>query len=102
MPSALASLQSKVRLSPGEKRLLALLPASGKRINTLELTKLYYARRPEPFNGRIVVVGMVKTLQKKIKTVKQPPFYIHNSERAGPIPMEVWREKRVTVSRLSV
>ncbi len=93
MSSALASLQSKVRLSPGEERLAKLLPASGKRMNTHELTGLYYNQRTKPFNSRLVVVGLVRTLQQKIETVKNPPFIVRTSERAGPYPMKVWRER---------
>jgi hypothetical protein len=95
MSSALASLQSKgVRLSQGELRLLALLPPNGKRITTHDLAKKFYAKKGGrlPFNSRHVIVGMVRTLQRKIETVKAPPFIICNSERAGPYPMEVWRQ----------
>jgi len=83
---------SGVRLSQGELRLLALLPPQGKKITTRELAKKYYAKRPEPFNSRGVIVGMVRTLQRKIETIKAPPFIICSSERAGPYPMEVWRK----------
>lgn len=93
--SALVSLQSKIRLSPGEQKLIALLPTNGKKITTQELTKKYYANnnRRMPVHPRLVVVGMVRTLQKKIESVKAPPFYICSSERAGPYPMEIWRQR---------
>lgn len=91
MASALVSLKSKVRLSPGEQRLLQLLPTGGRRISTDELTKQYYSGKPEPFNSRLVVVGMVRNLQRKIGTIKTSPLYVHCSDRAGPYPMEVWR-----------
>lgn len=94
MPSALVSLKSKVRLSPGEERLLKLLPHTGKRISTEELTKLFYNGRIEPFNGRLVVIGMVRSLQRKIDTIKTSPVYVHATERSGPYPMFVWRSNR--------
>ena len=93
MPSTLDYLQSKVRLSEGEKRLLKLLPPSGKRITTGELAKKFYAKRDEPFNARLVVVGMVRTLQRKIGTLPDAPIYVHTTERSGPVQMEVWRSR---------
>jgi len=93
MASSLASLQSKVRLSKGEIKLLQLLSPHGKRIDTFELAQKYYAKQDAPFNSRLVIVGMVRTLQKKIKTVDDPPFYVCTTERAGPYPMQVWRSR---------
>ena len=92
MPSALASLQSKIKLSPGEQRLVKLLPASGKQIGTDALAMKFYSQRKEPLNGRLVIVGMVRSLQKKIKTVKDPPFVICSTERSGPYPIKIWRQ----------
>ncbi len=94
MRSALASLQSKIKLSPGEQRLVALLPSSGKHITTRELAKMYYAKREAPFNSRLVIVAMVRNLQRKIETIHASPLYVNSSERAGPYPMQVWRSNK--------
>jgi hypothetical protein len=94
MPSALASLQSKIRLSPGEQKVIKLLPPSGKRITTGELAKLYYAERQEPFHSRLIIVGIVRNLQRKIASVKSPPLYVQCTERAGPHQMQVWRTRK--------
>lgn len=72
-------------LSAGEIRLLELLPKDGTRIDTEQLTRRFYARRVAPYNARIVVMNLVRALQKKTRgKVKRSP-------RAGPNSVEVWR-----------
>lgn len=91
MQSALASLENKIKLSPGERKLISLLPPSGKRITTEELAEKFYEGKQQPFNSRIVIVGMIRNVQRKISRCKRPPLYVHRSERAGPYSIEVWR-----------
>jgi len=91
MKSISVSLENKIRLSPGEKRLLELLPTEGKRINTGDLAKKFYAGKVEPFNSRLVVIGLVRNLQRKIKMVKGSPIYVHSTQRSGPYQIEVWK-----------
>src|SRR5215510_12827869 len=100
MISALDSLQRQIRLSPAEARLFKLLPSSGKQITTKELAALFYEGRKQPFNSRIVIIGLIRNLQKKIN-VSHVAFRLKSSERAGPYPMKIWRESRERSTRTS-
>ena len=71
------------RLSPSEARVLALLPKSGRRVDTGYLSDKFYAGKV-PFNGRIVVASLVRNLSRKLS-------FVRRSKRRGPYPIEVWR-----------
>ena len=75
------------RLSPSEERVFTFI-SQRLRINTKELTRLYYSGRV-PINGQNIVNGLTKRLE--IKTRRQKPR-IRRGVRQGPKPIEVWIE----------
>lgn len=72
---------AQILLSPQEAKLLKLVPPHGK-IDTERLAKRFYGG-DIPMHGRVIIVGLVRTLTIKRK--------LHRSERRGPHPIEVWR-----------
>lgn len=89
MPSS----ANKVRYSDREQSFLALLPADGKRINSEELLARYYGNKSKPFYARQIIIATMRGLMKKTMRNKED-FIIRKSKRAGPRPMEFWKEKR--------
>lgn len=83
----------KERLSKSEGKLLNLIPADGSKISTSALAEKFYGGKA-PINGRVRVTGLMREVQKKCKAMKDCPFIICASERAGPRPIEVWLEMR--------
>lgn len=79
-----------MKYSDREKSILALLPKGGKRINTVELMKKKYGKNV-PFHGRIIIIGTLRSLMRKVVYNKEP-FRIKKSERRGPHPIEFWIE----------
>lgn len=84
--------QRTMRFSPSEERILSLLPQGGERITTEALARLYYGRAI-PFNGRIIVAGLVRNLERKT-TLMKDPTRVRRTRRAGPHPIQVWLERR--------
>jgi hypothetical protein len=80
-----------VNYSPSEKRLLDLIPRDGKRITTEELTKKRYAGESVPFNARMIVLGALTNLIRKVEYNRED-FKIVKGIRKGPAPIEVWVE----------
>lgn len=82
----------KVNYSSMERKLYALIPKDGTPINTLKLMKKYYGN-DVPFNGRIIVTGMMRSLIAKVERNKEP-FVITKSARNGPNPIEFQVKRR--------
>ena len=79
---------AKVKYSKGE--LAAFKALSDKaRSSTIIVEKVYPA--DVPYNGRKIVIGMLKSLQRKMVANKEP-FKLVSSERSGPHPIEFWLE----------
>jgi hypothetical protein len=82
-----------VRLSPSEERLMALLPLSEeRRIDTKRLIAKFYRGGEEPFNARMIVLGMIRTIERKLPRMKSARR-LRRTERSGPYPIEVWLEE---------
>jgi hypothetical protein len=81
----------KVRYSPKERRIFAALPHDGTRINSRALTSRLYGREV-PFNGRVIVVGTVRSLQRKM-IINEEKVIIHSTPQSGPFPIEFWVAK---------
>jgi hypothetical protein len=79
-----STVQRQVRHSKNEKRLLEILPRSGRKMTTAELVKAFYGRNV-PTNGRIRIMNLIRSVQRKAIVT------IQTSDRAGPHPIEVWR-----------
>jgi hypothetical protein len=90
--------QKKQRFSPSEVRLLYLLPQDGTKVDTVELTKRFYADRAEvPEYARIAIGGLIRSIVAK--TGNDPEtgrprtsFKVLRSKRQGPRPIQVWIE----------
>jgi len=93
MASSTPASKRAVKFSSLEQRLLDLLPADGSRVDTNTLVQRYYANvAPEPLNARTIVVGRLKGIAAKAERAGLP-FRIRRSERAGPHPLQFWRER---------
>ncbi|HEX2558396.1 MAG TPA: hypothetical protein VHK86_08765 [Nitrososphaera sp.] len=79
---------TKVKYSKGEQNVFSAIGAKAK-TSTQILEKVY----PDgvPLNGRKIVIGMIKSLKKKM-TINKEPFKLCNSELSGPHAMEFWLE----------
>ena len=89
---------SKVRYSPTEQRILALLPEDGTKLSSDEIIDLHYGKRKRPFNARQTVIGALRTLIRK-SVKNREPFRICKSERKGPHPMKFWIERKNEITR---
>lgn len=79
----------RVRYSPGESSVLALLREDFGR-SSADLAKLHYCG-DGPFNGQRVVVGLLSSLARKV-VLNGEPFRVRRSPRRGPHPVYFWRE----------
>lgn len=79
-----------VKYSPGEKKIFTLLPAKQK--TTSDIAIDYYGKGKVPYHGRQIVVGLLSSLQRKVR-LNREPFRIMKTKRSGPIPMSFWVEK---------
>jgi hypothetical protein len=77
-----------IRYSPKERRIFAALPHDGTRINSRNLTRRVY-KGDVPFNGRVIVVGTLRILQRKM-AINNEKIIICSSVQAGPFPIEFW------------
>ena len=75
-------MTEKIRLSPAEAEIYALLPKDGERVTSRDLVERLYKKKP-PTNARQIVNIHLHALRKK--------GLIGMSKRKGPIPIEVWR-----------
>jgi hypothetical protein len=71
--------------------LLDLIPRDGQKITTEELTKKRYAGETVPFNARMIVLGALTNLIRKVDYNRED-FRIVKGIRKGPAPIEVWVE----------
>lgn len=78
------------QLSRCERKLFKVLPELGVKITTAELLKLYYDADEVPRNGRVIITGLVRVVQKKMSEQVDCPYILCTSERAGPKPISVW------------
>ena len=84
------SLDPKVRYSPGEQRLFALL--NQKPIPSTVLAGKYYRGDVGvPYHSRKIVIGLADSLRKKV-IINREPFRVIKSNRKGPHPIEIWLE----------
>jgi hypothetical protein len=72
---------------------LALLPASGQPVTTLELVDKFYKNKETPEHARIVIGGVVRSLVKKTARTRGG-IKVRSSQRRGQFPMEVWIETK--------
>lgn len=69
-------------LTPAEQRLYKLLPPRGRKTDTEKLAEQYFNNKI-PFHGRIIISGMIRSMQRK--------GYVGRGERTGPVAMKVWK-----------
>lgn len=81
-------IDGKVKYSKGEQAAFKALGEKA-RSSTAMLEKVYDGEVPD--NGRKIMIGMLKSLRRKIATNREP-FKLCNTERQGPHPMEFWLE----------
>ena len=80
------------RYSPSEQEVFRLIPKGKRnRIDTGELTELFYKGKTAPLNRQNVVNGFLRMLEKKVKHNKEE-FKICRTKRNGPHSTEVWIE----------
>jgi hypothetical protein len=83
----------KIKYSDSEQRLLDLIPLNGTSITTEQLAEKRYANEEVPFNSRAIVNATLTQLMRKVDRNKEN-FKIRKGKRRGPMPSEVWVEKR--------
>jgi hypothetical protein len=81
------SPSARLKLSPGELRLLTLIDA--RKQTTEELADRYYAGQTKPEHYRIVISGMLRRLEKKTQSLPSANR-VKRSERRGPYSTTVW------------
>lgn len=79
-----STVQRLVRHSRNEKRLLELVPKSGRKVTSADLVAKFYGRKV-PINGRIIIMNLIRSIKRKAIVT------LHTSDRSGPHPIEVWR-----------
>jgi hypothetical protein len=85
----------KRKYSNSEQKLLDLIPTDGTPISTEELADKRYEGEEVPFNSRGIVLATLSQLIRKVDHNKEN-FKIRKGRRMGPIPLEIWVEKRRT------
>jgi hypothetical protein len=82
-----------IRLSDHEQIVLKLIPSNGKKITTRVLVvKFYeYLGTKVPMHGRVNVGSKIRSL---IKKTRLNDVRVRSSKRAGPYPIDVWKERR--------
>jgi hypothetical protein len=83
----------KLKYSESEQKLLNLIPKNGNTITTEELTKKRYRSEEIPFNSRAIIGATLTQLIRKVDRNKEN-FRIRKGRRRGPMPSEVWVERR--------
>jgi hypothetical protein len=83
----------KMKYSNSEQKLLNLIPTDGTPISTEELAIKRYEGEKVPFNSRGIVLATLSQLMRKVDHNKEN-FRIRKGRRMGPIPSEIWVEKR--------
>ena len=78
-----------VRLSKNEKRLYGFIPARGRRINSDELTQLFYSGMT-PLNGRVYVANLIRSLKRKSRLGIPGMRIVESTEGSGRKALEVW------------
>jgi hypothetical protein len=84
---------NKMKYSSSEQKLLDLIPTDGTSISTEELADKRYEGEEVPFNSRGIVLATLSQLIRKVDHNKEN-FKIRKGRRMGPIPTEIWVEKR--------
>jgi hypothetical protein len=84
---------NKMKYSNSEQKLLDLIPTDGTPISTEELAVKRYEGEKVPFNSRGIVLATLSQLIRKVDHNKEN-FKIRKGRRMGPIPSEIWVEKR--------
>lgn len=80
--------ECKFKYSKGEQAAFKAL-SDKPRTSTAMLGKVYPT--DVPYNGRKIMIGMLKSLKRKMLANKEP-FKLCNTDRSGPIPIEFWLE----------
>lgn len=83
----------RVRYSPAEREIFSFLREHPR--DTVVIARLHYGRKnggDVPFNGRQIVIGALRSLERKVRHNGEP-FSIESSKRAGPRPMTFWLAK---------
>lgn len=81
----------RVGYSPAERRVFGHLCL--ERLTSEEISRLHYGRNM-PYNGRRIVIGLLRSLVRKTRHNREP-FRIGHTDRAGPHSMSFWlMEKR--------
>lgn len=83
----------KIRYSEGEQKLLDLIPLNGSIVTTAQLVEKRYANEDVPFNSHSIVNTTLTQLMRKVDRNREN-FRIRKGKRRGPMPSEVWVEKR--------
>lgn len=76
-------MDSRIRLSPSEVAIYALVPKTGARVSSRTIKERFYRGKEIPLYGRQIVNIHLNALRRK--------GLINMSKRRGPIPIEVWR-----------
>jgi hypothetical protein len=87
------AMAHKLRYSEAEQKLLDLIPTNGKMITTEELALKRYSHEEVPFNSRAIVLATLTQLIRKVDANREN-FKIRKGKRRGPMPSEIWVEKR--------
>jgi hypothetical protein len=83
----------KLKYSDSEQKLLDLIPTDGRPITTEQLADKRYSKEEVPFNSRAIVLATLTQLMRKVDR-NEENFRIRKGRRRGPMPSEVWVEKR--------
>lgn len=88
---------NKIGYSPGERKVLELLPEAGSgQATSTEITQKFYGGNGRiPFHGRKIVMGLIRSAEKKAKHNKEA-FRIAATKRSGPHAISFWIERKGT------
>jgi hypothetical protein len=87
------AMAHKLRYSEAEQKLLDLIPTNGRMITTEQLAEKRYKGEEVPFNSRAIVLATLSQLIRKVDRNREN-FLIRKGKRRGPMPSEVWVERR--------
>lgn len=82
--------EGKVKYSKGEQASFKALSTKPRSSN--DIVKVMHGE-DAPFNGRKILIVMIKSLRRKMLANKEP-FKIVSSKRNGPHAMEFWLEAK--------
>lgn len=74
-----------------ERQYLALLPVNGSKVTSSDLVAHIYGAKP-PLHAREIVISRMRGIMRKAEIMK-PGFVVCKSKRAGPNPIEFWRQQ---------